>query len=97
VPGVPARRTWFVAMACVVAAGACGGGTAKARDHRTAAVYVAVLQEVLRPLGEASDKVVYVAPFADQKSVPLETQAAVIADLKDQATVHFVDWLGSCT
>jgi hypothetical protein len=32
-----------------------------------------------------------VAPFADQKSLPLETQAAVSADLKDQATVRFVD------
>jgi hypothetical protein len=89
--GVPARCTWFLAMACVVAAGACGEGAAKARDDRTAAVYVAVLQEVLGPLPETNHKVVYVAPFADQKSLPLETQAAVIADLKDQATVRFVD------
>jgi hypothetical protein len=34
-----------------------------------------------------------VAPFPDQKAVPLETQASVVAELKDEATVRFVDEL----
>jgi hypothetical protein len=89
-PGVLVR----FAVSCAVvslAVAACGGGTPTARQDRTAAVYTAILRAVLP--ADANGGVAYVAPFPQQKSVSLETQAAVIADLADQATVRFVDAL----
>ncbi len=77
-------------MACV-ALTACGATTPSARQDRTAAVYSAILRTIV-PL--TTDKsVVFVAPFPQQKSVPIETQAAVIGALGDQFKVRFVDEL----
>ena len=74
---------------------ACGGGSgSKANQANAADVYTAVLRELVPATTNGGpDSVVYVAPFEEQKAFPLETQAAVIADLTDEATVRFVDEL----
>jgi hypothetical protein len=80
--------------ALLVLATACGSSAAKAKDTNTADVYTAVLKHlVTAPVSEDDKQVVYVAPFANQKAIALETQVDVIADLADRATVRFVDEL----
>jgi hypothetical protein len=84
---VPSRLALFGAVACI-ALGACGG-TTPARQDRTAAVYTAILRAIL--VHSDQDAVVSVAPFPDQKSVSLDTQVTVIANLADEAKIRFVD------
>ena len=80
--------------ALLVVASACTSSAAKASDTNTADVYTAVLEHLMpAPVPDEDKQVVYVAPFANQKSIALETQVDVIAGLADQATVRFVDEL----
>jgi hypothetical protein len=74
-----------------VALVACGTTGPSARQDRTAAVYSAILRTIVPPATEKP--VVFVAPFPEQKSVPIETQAAVIGSLGDDFKVRFVDAL----
>jgi hypothetical protein len=75
-------------------ASACGSSAAKTKDTNTADVYTAVLKHLMpAPVPNDDKQVVYVAPFANQKSIALETQVDVIAGLADLATVRFVDEL----
>jgi hypothetical protein len=52
-------------------------------------VYTAILRAIL--VHSDQDAVVSVAPFPDQKSVSLDTQVTVIANLADEAKIRFVD------
>jgi ABC-type Fe3+-hydroxamate transport system substrate-binding protein len=80
--------------ALLVVASACTSSAAKASDANTADVYTVVLEHLMpAPVPDEDKQVVYVAPFANQKSIALETQVDVIAGLADQATVRFVDEL----
>jgi len=92
---MPTRLAALCLSIMVLVAAACGGDSgASERQTTTADVYVAVLRALIPPFAEGEDKqVVYVTPFDDQKAFPLETQAAVIADLDNVATVRFVDEL----
>jgi hypothetical protein len=87
---VPVRLVSICAVACL-ALGACGGSAPTPRQDRTAAVYTAILRAMLAP--SADEAVVFVAPLPEQKSVSLETQAAVIRDFTDGVKVRFVDAL----
>ena len=81
-------------MALLALAAACSGSEAKAKDSSTADAYTAVLKQLLPATPAGDDRaVVYVAPFADQKAIALETQVDVIAELDKQASVRFVDEL----
>jgi hypothetical protein len=80
--------------ALLVLSAACSSSAAKAKDATTADVYTAVLEHmVTAPVNPDDKQVVYVAPFANQKAIALETQVDVIAGLADVATVRFVDEL----
>ena len=75
---------------------ACGGDNASSppatKKANNADVYTAVLKHLLpSPIPDEDKPVVYVAPFPDQKAITLETQAGVISNLADLATVRFVD------
>ena len=89
---VPVRSVLVLLLALVLVTAACSKGAAKADQDRTASIYAAVVRGLLDPTAETAS-VVYVAPLPDQKAVSLETQAAVVADLKEEATVRFVDAL----
>jgi hypothetical protein len=83
----------FVAALLAVAT-ACSGSAAKEKDTNVADVYTAVLRQLLPPpAGDEDKRVVYVAPFAEQKAFALETQVDVIANMAKEADVRFVDEL----
>jgi hypothetical protein len=84
------RLVSICAAACLALA-ACSGSSPTRREDRTAAVYTAILRTIAVP--STDDTVVFVAPFPEQKSVSLDTQAAVIGDLIDGVKVRFVDAL----
>ncbi len=87
-------RLGLLVVAALVVVAACSGGPAKAKETNTAEVYTAVLRQLLTPPGaEEAERVVYVAPFAEQKAFTLETQVDVIANLAKEADVRFVDEL----
>jgi hypothetical protein len=91
----PVLRSLGLVCASVLVVAACGkSGAAKANETHTADVYTAVLRQLAPPPGANGDPpVVYVAPFAEQKAISLETQAAVIANLTGDTDVRFVDEL----
>jgi hypothetical protein len=87
-------RLGVLVVAALLVVTACSGGPAKANETNTADVYTAVLRQLLTPLATEEDqRVVYVAPFAEQKAFALETQVDVIANLAKEADVRFVDEL----
>lgn len=87
------RLALACAAICAVLGGACSSSSGKQSDARTADVYTAVIRSVLASTADGKDQVIWIAPFPDRKSVEIETQAAVIAALSDEATVRFVDAL----
>jgi hypothetical protein len=91
---VVVRLGLLCVAALVVVGAACGSSAAKAKDTNTADVYTAVMKHLMpAPVPNQDKQVVYVAPFANQKAIALETQVDVIANLADLATVRFVDEL----
>jgi len=91
---VAARLALLCVAALALLAAACGSSAAKAKDSSTADAYTAVLKHLMPPPDPNEDKqVVYVAPFANQKAITLETQVDVIDALTALATVRFVDEL----
>jgi hypothetical protein len=95
VPYDPVFRLLGSLFALALLAAACSGnGAASPNETHAADVYTAVLRQLAPPPNtDKSQQVVYVAPFAEQKAISLETQAAVIANLADEADVRFVDEL----
>jgi ABC-type Fe3+-hydroxamate transport system substrate-binding protein len=91
---VAARLALLCVAALALLAAACGSSAAKAKDSSTADAYTAVLKHLMPPPDPNEDKqVVYVAPFANQKAIALETQVDVIDALTALVTVRFVDEL----
>jgi hypothetical protein len=91
---VVARLAFLCVAALAVLTTACGSSAAKAKDSSTADAYTAVLKHLMPAPNPDEDKqVVYVAPFANQKAIALETQVDVIDALTEVATVRFVDEL----
>jgi hypothetical protein len=89
-----ARAGLLFVAALLAVATACSGSAAKAKDTNVADVYTAVLRQLLpASAGEEDKRVVYVAPFAEQKAFALETQVDVIANMAKEADVRFVDEL----
>ena len=95
-PSMRLRLAGVAALVGLASLSSCTSTGTKESEARTAAVYTAILRSVLPP-DEAESDVIWVAPFPDRKSVELETQASVINDLSNQATVRFVDELSEAT
>ena len=86
-------RLGVLCVAALVVVAACSGSAAKEKETNTAAVYTAVLRQLLPPPSGEDQHVIYVAPFAQQKAFALETQVDVIANLAKEVDVRFVDEL----